>query len=193
MADPKTTLRALLRARRVAHVGGGAGPQEHGAATLAAHLDAHATWRSARTVGGFVAVRGELAVTPALVAALDRGVTVALPRLAAGRLIFHRWGGEPLSAGAFGIPEPDGALPTLDPATFDVLLVPGVAFTPAGARLGQGGGYYDRALVGPCGLTIGVAWAFQVVDTVPIDPWDRPVDALVTEGGWVLGGSNPAT
>ncbi|MDP2306893.1 MAG: 5-formyltetrahydrofolate cyclo-ligase [Pseudomonadota bacterium] len=197
MLDPKAALRAQLRARRAAHgtpVDGGPNhTQDGGAAALAAHLDTHAAWRSARSVAGFMAVRGELAVTHALSAARARGATVALPRAFGGRLTFHRWAGEALQAGAYGILEPDPTLPLLDPASFDVLLVPGVAFTSAGARLGQGGGYYDRVLAGPRGLAIGVAWAFQVVDAVPIDPWDQPVDALVTEDGWVLGTSRRPT
>lgn len=140
-----------------------------------------------------MAVRGELGVTEVLTAALARGATVALPRAVAGLLLFHRWTGEPLIAGPFGIPEPASSLPELDPASFDVMLVPGVAFTATGARLGQGGGYYDRILARPHGLAIGVAWAFQVVAEVPLDPWDQPVDALVTEAGWVLGGPRQAT
>ncbi|MES2642405.1 MAG: 5-formyltetrahydrofolate cyclo-ligase [Myxococcota bacterium] len=185
MEDAKGALRTRLRARRAAHDGDGA--------AIAAHLDALPAWRSARTVAGFSAVRGELAVTAALGTALARGVTIVLPRARDGHLTFHIWAGEPLVPGAFGIPEPDPGLPTLDPAAIDVLLVPGVAFTPGGARLGQGGGYYDRVLAGPHGLTIGVAWSFQVIEAVPVDPWDQPVAALVTEEGWVLGGPPPTT
>lgn len=180
-ADPKRALRALLRARRVAH------PGTHGA-RLIAHLEAHPRWRTAGSVAGYMAVRGELPVLDALLAARARGAAIALPLVSAGTLSFHRWSGEPLTTSAFGIPEPDPALSRVDPTMLDVILVPGVAFTRAGARLGQGGGYYDRVLAGPRGFTIGVAWSFQVVDAVPTDPWDQPVDALVTEAGWVLGG-----
>ncbi len=183
MADPKSLLRARLRARRAAHLGasdGAAGP-------LATHLAALPAWRSARVVAGFVAVRGEIAITELLADAHTRGVTIVLPRVFGTDLAFHRWSGEPLIPGAYGIPEPHPSLPRVDPARFDVLLVPGVAFTPLGARLGQGGGYYDRVLARPRGLAVGVAWSFQVVDTVPTDPWDQPVDALLTEEGWVLG------
>lgn len=180
-AGPKSALRALLRAQRAAH------PPVHGA-PLSAHLEAVPCWRDAARVAGFVAVRGELAVTDALHAARARGATVALPRVVGRELVFHLWSGEPLVVGAYGIPEPAPTLPVVDVATLDVLLVPGVAFTAAGARLGQGGGYYDRVLGARRGLAVGVGWSFQVVASVPTDPWDQPVDALVTEAGWVLGG-----
>jgi 5-formyltetrahydrofolate cyclo-ligase len=181
VADEKAALRARLRAQRAAHP---PGPGD----LLSAHLDASERWRAARGVAGFVAVRGELGVTGALEVARARGVTVALPRVVGQALVFHAWNGEPLGIGAYGIPEPDPSLPVVDVATLDVLLVPGVAFTAAGARLGQGGGFYDRILAGPRGLAIGVGWSFQVVDAVPTDPWDQPVDALVTEAGWLRGG-----
>ena len=64
--------------------------------------------------------------------------------------------------------------------------MPLVAFDRAGNRLGQGGGYYDRALAGPSDLrpvTIGVAHAFQQVESVPVEPWDVALDAVVTEDG----------
>ena len=87
--------------------------------------------------------------------------------------------------GPYGIREPAATLPVVAPRDLDVMLVPGVAFDPRGNRLGYGGGYYDRVLAArPC-LTIGIAWTFQVVDAVPMEPWDQPVDALLTESGWV--------
>ncbi|MDP2314530.1 MAG: 5-formyltetrahydrofolate cyclo-ligase [Pseudomonadota bacterium] len=180
--DPKVALRAALRAQRAAHT-----PHATTGATLAALLDTHPAWREARVVAGFMAVRGEIAVTEPLARAQARGVTLVLPRVTGSVLTFHVWSGEPLVPGSFGIPEPTLALPMIDPSAIDVLLVPGVAFTSAGARLGQGGGFYDRVLAGPRGRAIGVAWSFQVVETVPLDPWDQGVDGLVTEGGWVFG------
>jgi 5-formyltetrahydrofolate cyclo-ligase len=74
-----------------------------------------------------------------------------------------------------------------DPTTVDVVVVPGVAFTPAGARLGQGGGWYDRFLAGvraDC-TTIGVGFDPQVVDALPTEVHDISLDYIVTESGAV--------
>ena len=62
--------------------------------------------------------------------------------------------------------------------------MPGVTFDTKGGRLGFGGGYYDRLLALPMAasaLTIGLAYAFQVVPRLPAESWDKPVDILVTE------------
>lgn len=65
----------------------------------------------------------------------------------------------------------------------DVIVVPGLAFTAAGARLGQGGGWYDRLLAdvrSDC-VTVGVCFAEQIVDVLPIEPHDIPVRFVVTD------------
>ena len=73
----------------------------------------------------------------------------------------------------------------VDPATLDVVVVPGLGFTTGGRRLGQGGGHYDRFLsrLRPGCLTIGAAFAEQVVDDLPVEPHDAAVDVVVTDGG----------
>jgi 5-formyltetrahydrofolate cyclo-ligase len=78
------------------------------------------------------------------------------------------------------LPEDD---PPPDPLTIDVVIVPGTAFTPSGDRLGQGGGWYDRFLetVRPDCVTIGVAFAAQIVSELPVEPHDVRVDHVVTE------------
>lgn len=65
----------------------------------------------------------------------------------------------------------------------DVIVVPGLAFTAGGARLGQGGGWYDRLLadVRPDCVTVGVCFAEQLVDVLPIEPHDVPVRVVVTD------------
>lgn len=71
----------------------------------------------------------------------------------------------------------------------DLMLVPGVAFSDQnGLRLGLGGGHYDRTLAlahekSWSGLTFGVGFSFQVQSDLPSDPWDHPLDGLVTELG----------
>lgn len=69
-----------------------------------------------------------------------------------------------------------------DPATVDVVLVPGLAFTPTGDRLGQGGGWYDRFLSRrrPGTVTIGIGFREQLVDVLPSEPHDVRLDHIVT-------------
>lgn len=80
------------------------------------------------------------------------------------------------------VPEDD-----VDPTWPDVVVVPGLAFTPAGERLGQGGGWYDRFLprLRDDATTIGVAFDAQIVESLPVEDHDANVDVVVTESGIV--------
>ncbi len=91
-----------------------------------------------------------------------------------------------LRPGYCGIPEPPPSLAErnrVDPATIDVVIVPGSVFDSRGGRLGYGGGYYDRFLSGqaPGALRIALAYDLQVVDRVPMEPHDQRMDRVVTE------------
>jgi 5-formyltetrahydrofolate cyclo-ligase len=88
-----------------------------------------------------------------------------------------------LVPGVWGIREPAQHCPPVDPATVDFLLVPGVAFTPSGARLGYGGGFYDRLLALLDRRTVRIAGAFQLqmVEQLPEGPQDQRVSKIVTE------------
>ncbi len=68
-----------------------------------------------------------------------------------------------------------------DPADIDLIVVPGVAFTAAGARLGRGRGYYDRYLSQPemRAYTVGVCYAHQIVDALPSEPHDVAVERVI--------------
>ncbi len=153
-------------------------------------------WRAARVVFLYAPIRGE--VDPASLArdAWARGLTVAYPRVAGpGWLAFHRVGvPAALAPGVMGIPEPRADEATLIPvAAADVILVPGVAFSLSGDRLGWGGGYYDALLAARPGaaIAVGLAYAFQIVSGLPREAHDRRVDALVTERGLALPGAGP--
>jgi 5-formyltetrahydrofolate cyclo-ligase len=80
------------------------------------------------------------------------------------------------------LPEDD---PPPDPAAVDVVIVPGIAFTAAGDRLGQGGGWFDRFLaeVRPDCTTIGVGFQPQLVENVPTEPHDVQLDMVITDAG----------
>lgn len=159
-------------------------------------------WRQARQVMLYAAVRGETATGMLISSAFAAGKEVLLPRcrpeekgvmdVAAISCL------DDLRPGRFGIPEPDArACPSLLHCLPDLIVVPAVAFDRRGFRLGYGGGYYDRFLARlyetiereqaegrtPPELppTIGLAYAMQLVERLPVDPWDHALTAIVTE------------
>lgn len=89
-----------------------------------------------------------------------------------------------LRPGYCAIPEPDprrtSAVP---PEKIEIAVIPGSVFDVHGGRLGYGGGYYDRFLVNdaPQAKRVGLAFEMQVVDKVPVEPHDQPLDILITE------------
>jgi 5-formyltetrahydrofolate cyclo-ligase len=114
--------------------------------------------------------------------------TLALPRIENGKLSFHRV--TDLSAlvpGPFGTREPVFLGDEIPPAEADVILTPGVAFDRSGARLGRGGGFYDRLLADGSlkARRIAVCFTCQIVERVPVESHDAPVDEIVTPGGWL--------
>lgn len=100
-----------------------------------------------------------------------------------GRLAFYRVVNlKNLRPGSFEVPEPEGSEVNVATDTFDLIVVPGVAFDRSGSRVGFGKGYYDRALAGKKGRIVALAYEFQVVDEeIPIDGHDVRVSAIVTE------------
>ncbi len=136
-------------------------------------------------LSGFMPIRTEIDPVPAMAEASAYGL-VAVPVIigADQPLKFSRWTpGAAMKAGAFGamIPEVDDFL---EP---EILIVPLLAFSRSGARLGYGGGFYDRTLemlrARRSTLAIGFAFAGQETDDVPLEPTDQPLDMIVTETG----------
>lgn len=118
--------------------------------------------------------------------AIRRGIGVAYPRTApGGRMSLHLvTSPDQLRAGRWGIREPDPAIcPSLGVEAVDAALIPGLAWDRAGARLGRGGGFYDRLLAEPewRGLSCGVFFSAQELPMVPAEPWDKLLDGVVTE------------
>ena len=134
------------------------------------------------------ALDGEVPTERIRSAYLAAGVRLFYPRVTGkGTLAFfpHREG-DGWETGPYGIPEPLNTAGG-DPygGGFDIVVVPGIAFDRRGNRLGHGMGYYDRFLgsLPECVLRVGLACAHQLVPEVPVDAWDVPVHALVTEEG----------
>ena len=90
-----------------------------------------------------------------------------------------------ISRGKFGIPEPvrtiTGVLPPFHFTMPAIWLVPGLAFSEDGARLGRGGGYYDRLLNGADGIKVGLLFECQLAAQIPVMDYDIRMDYLLTE------------
>lgn len=116
----------------------------------------------------------------------DRRVAVPLVEAATHAMIplLIKDPGKDLKPGYYGIPEPDPRkCAGIDAGEIDVAIIPGSVFDVHGGRLGYGGGYYDRFLVNeaPQARRIGFAYELQLVEKVPLQPHDQPLDILITE------------
>lgn len=117
------------------------------------------------------------------------GKTICYPAIRMGGLDFIGvTGPESLVVGQFGVREPvfDQAR-IIPPDTFDLVFVPGAAFTANGDRLGRGGGFYDRLLSSPGfrAFKVGVCFERQVIPEIPMETHDQRVHRVVTESGWL--------
>jgi 5-formyltetrahydrofolate cyclo-ligase len=179
--EAKRALRSELIARRARL---GAEEREEKSRAVAARLEGVAAFRDARVIALYAALGTE--VDPAEIArrALARGVRVAYPRVghADRRLAFALCAPADLVRGRLGAAEPPPGAPAVDPAEVGCVVMPGIAFSEDGLRLGRGGGYYDATLPHLAGAArIGLAFDVQIVRTLPREPHDAPMDAVVTE------------
>lgn len=171
--------RLTIRERRVA------------AASLARQLNSYLPFRRARHIGSYLAHGGELDTLPALHRHQCRGQTLYLPSISlspAPTMSMLRWiESKRMLTNVFGISEPTRSKQRSRPLwALDVLLIPLVAFDQTGNRLGMGGGFYDRLLASLAHrprkpLLIGIGYRFQQVSDIPIEPWDMPIDRVITD------------
>jgi 5-formyltetrahydrofolate cyclo-ligase len=135
-------------------------------------------------LGVYWPFRAEFDPRPLIEWAVGAGRGVALPVVVdkKGPLEYRAWRpGDPLVDGVWNIPVPARR----DIVTPSCVLAPLVGFDPAGYRLGYGGGYFDRtlAVLSPRALAIGVGFDVQLLETIHPQPYDVPMDLIVTESG----------
>ncbi|WP_300586961.1 5-formyltetrahydrofolate cyclo-ligase [Marivita sp.] len=167
--------KAAFARRKLAHEAAHRGAAGHLSEVLAGYRGV--------PVSGYLPIRTEIDPLPAMAEAAAHGlVGVPVIRGAGLPLVFSQW--EPdcaLVDGPFAASVP--AVERL--ITPEVLIVPLVAFSRTGGRLGYGGGFYDRTLEGlraqrPT-LAIGFAYAAQEAEDLPLEPTDQPLNLIVTE------------
>ena len=177
MSDPKAVLRAQLR-------------EEYSSLTNHYKIDADRAlvnlvsefplYQSAERIFLFASTKNEVNTHDLIRDAFSRGKHVYLPKCHAnGHMEFYEYDGS-LTVGRFGILEPTGTQ-SESPRANDLIIVPGLAFTPAGLRLGQGGGYYDRYLEKfPC-ITVGLCRNRFIRKDLPVAWNDLPMHYVITE------------
>lgn len=135
-------------------------------------------YAAAACVMAFVAAKGEPDTDPLFARLQVAGKRLVLPRVEDGEIVVGD-GTAPRASSRFGIDEPQG--PAIDIAQVQLVIVPGLAFTLDGWRLGYGGGYYDRFLTRLPGVpTVGVCFTEQLVDVLPTAPHDVRMQRVVS-------------
>lgn len=161
-------------------------PQEFSAigAAMWQTLQAQPAWQSAESVFCFVGALHEPDTMPILQGALSAGKQLLVPRIAGpGQMqLVPLQSLERLQPGAFGILEPGQALPAVPAGSrVQLAVLPCLAATRSGARLGHGGGYYDRFLANYSGQRLILCPEALLAQSLPTGPLDEPAQAVLTE------------
>lgn len=213
MSVEKTALRAVIRTR-LRELNADKALAAERSSRAAAVLTESDAYKDAGAVLAFLSFGTEIKTHDLVKQMLADGKRVAIPRTFENegddaRMEFYWLSAdapleEQVEKGDFGILVPRESLPMVDPSALPektLMVLPGVAFSKAGWRLGQGRGFYDRylervsvagpksALSSSCAccpksvLLAGFCYALQLVNDVPHDTWDKPVDCVITEDG----------
>ena len=153
-------------------------------------------YKKAKALLCYVSFRSEINTVPIIKRALSDGKTVAVPHCEnmQGKMSFYEINSlDELKAGAFGILEPDiNFNKRLEVPENSIIIVPGLAFSRQGCRIGYGGGYYDRYLSENKAFSVGLCYDEMLCDSIPTEKHDVPVSAVVTDKQTLLfgGGEN---
>ena len=185
-AARKSELRKSLRRRRIAI---GKPQRRHCERRAAMQLLRWRRLRQARHIAVYLSARSELSTAALIARLLRQGRKLWAPLTAHPaqmRFVPLRRGGK-LRRGPLGLHQPARARPCRAARRMDLILLPLLGFDAQGHRLGNGGGYYDRALAGPRAgrrpLLVGYAFAAQEMASIPAEAWDVRLDAVITEHG----------
>lgn len=148
-------------------------------------LFANQVWSDAEFIGITIAQGYEWDTWPIIEQAWFDGKKVVVPKCypEEHRLKFYQLDdAEQLVKGHVNIlePVPERSMAVTE-EQIDLMLVPGIVFDKQNYRIGHGGGYYDRLLVGFSGSSVALAWRNQVIDSVPREHFDQPVNLLIID------------
>lgn len=160
---------------------------EHFSYLIAQRLFQDSDWKEAEMIGITVSNPPEVDTFQIIRKAWDEGKRVAIPKCCPDTKTMEfrtLTAFNQLESVYYGLFEPiKGLTEKVEPSQIQLLIVPGLAFTKNGYRVGFGGGYYDRYLQHYNGKTLSLAFQMQLMDTLPFEKHDLPVGKIITEKG----------
>jgi len=137
-------------------------------------------FRNAKSIGCYYSIGSEVRTQDILHEILNSGKELSLPQVVKNDLVFRKiMSLSELERGNFSVMEPKENCPTIK--KIDVIIVPAVALTSEGYRLGYGYGYYDKYLSSRKSKTIALTYSKQIVRSFPHSDHDVRIDCIVTE------------
>lgn len=157
--------------------------REAASVRICSEIVGSAEWRAAKVVLLYAALPDEVGLDVLFRNAEQCGKRVLLPVVDGNDLRIKVFDPHHVARqGKYGILEPTADCPELgNPDEIDLAIIPGRAFTRDCMRMGRGKGYYDRTLISLRCLKWGVAFACQIVEMIPADPWDIRLDRIVCD------------
>lgn len=155
---------------------------------IAHHLIQSSYWKEADVVALTISRKREVDTKELIRTAWKQGKCVVVPQtnFATKRMNFYKIDSfDDLEDNGFGLQEPKKSkdLP-LAKEQMDLMVVPGLAFTREGLRLGYGGGFYDRYLPGVRAVTMALAFPIQIIPFIPMEEHDQKIDHIITPSGF---------
>ncbi|EJQ55361.1 MULTISPECIES: 5-formyltetrahydrofolate cyclo-ligase [Bacillus] len=157
---------------------------------IAFSLYAQKEWAEAKTVGITLSMENEVNTYAIIEKAWEEGKKVVVPKCnkETRTMSFRQISNfDQLEIVYMNLREPIPArTEEVNADDIDLQIVPGVAYTERGERIGYGGGYYDRYLLHYKGKTLSLAYSFQIVEHIPVEPFDKNVEKIITEKGTMV-------
>ncbi|MDR2833749.1 MAG: 5-formyltetrahydrofolate cyclo-ligase [Streptococcaceae bacterium] len=141
-------------------------------------------WKNAQTIGLTISQQIEINTKPIITKAWSEGKAIVIPKTQKKPVMdFYQYEqNAPLQLTKYGLLEPIGNEKKIAPDSIDLLIVPGLIFHQKGYRIGFGGGFYDAYLAQFHGVTLSLAFPFQLNSNWQPEIFDQPVDKIITNG-----------
>ncbi len=173
----KQEIRREMKLRQKEFAASGRGKSE--AALLWSKVESLQEFKDARTVLLYMAIEGEVP-TEEFIRRWHTAKRIIIPKVVKEELYLYEYSPRRLAEGYRGIPEPSEDAVRADCSEVELAIVPGVAFTRQGARLGRGKGFYDRLLPHLNCPKAGICFSYRILPDIPSDPWDITLDRVIS-------------